>query len=68
MDWPHQRRASVYGSAAALRSDFVPAVSPPALHFSRSPTTDRSQIIRIRGQNDEFVNRLSANMDFPITD
>ena len=29
-------------SAAALRSDSVPAVSPSALHFSRSPTADRS--------------------------
>ena len=42
MDWPHQRQASVCGSAAALRSGFVPAVSPPALHFPRSPTADRS--------------------------
>ena len=29
--------------AAALRSDSVPAVTPSALHFSRSPTADRSQ-------------------------
>ena len=29
-------------SAAALRSAFVPAVSPSPLHFSRSPTADRS--------------------------
>jgi hypothetical protein len=32
--WPQQRRASVCGSAAALRSVFVPAVSPPALHHA----------------------------------
>ena len=36
------RAASVCGSAAALRSGSVPAVSPPALHFFRSPTADRS--------------------------
>jgi hypothetical protein len=29
--------------AAALRSDSVPAVTPSALHFFRSPTPDRSQ-------------------------
>jgi len=40
--WPQQRRPSVCGSAAALRSVSVPAVSPPALHFFRSPTADRS--------------------------
>jgi hypothetical protein len=28
------------GSATAFRFDFVPAVSPSALHFSRSPTAD----------------------------
>lgn len=54
---PHQRRASVCGSAAALRSGFVPAVSPPALHFSRSPTADRSQLVRIREQGAEFANQ-----------
>jgi len=42
IDWPQQRRASVCGSAAALRSGYVPAVSPPALHFPRSPPADRS--------------------------
>jgi hypothetical protein len=31
-------------SAAALRSGFVPAVSPPALHFPRSPPADRSLV------------------------
>jgi len=42
--WPHQRRASVHGSAAALRSGFVPAVSPPALHFfRRRPPTEAIQ-------------------------
>ena len=40
---PQKRRASVCGSAAALRSDSVPAVSPSALLFFRSPTADRSQ-------------------------
>jgi hypothetical protein len=40
---PQPRRASVCGSAAALRSGSVPAVTPPALHFSRSPTADRSR-------------------------
>ena len=44
MDWPHQQRASVCGSAAALRSAFVPAVSPSPLHFLRSPTADRSLV------------------------
>jgi hypothetical protein len=42
MDLPQQRRASVCGSAAALRSDSVPAVSPSPLHCFRSPTADRS--------------------------
>ena len=45
--WPQQRRASVCGSAAALRSGFVPAVSPSALHFFRSPTADRSRLRKI---------------------
>ena len=35
-------QASVSGSAAALRSGSVPAVTPSALHFFRSPTADRS--------------------------
>jgi hypothetical protein len=47
MYWPIQRQASVCGSAAALRSGIVPAVSPPVLHFLRSPTADRSLIIKI---------------------
>jgi hypothetical protein len=34
--------ASVCGSAAALRSGSVPAVSLPALHCFRAPTADRS--------------------------
>jgi hypothetical protein len=34
--------ASVCGSAAALRYGCVPAVTPPALHFLRSPTADRA--------------------------
>ena len=42
--WPHQRLASVCGSAAALHSGSVPAVSSPALHFPRSPTADRSHV------------------------
>ena len=42
--WPHQRLASVCGSAAALHSGSVPAVSSPALHFPRSPTADRSRV------------------------
>jgi len=42
--WPQERRPSVCGSAAALRSDSVPAVSPSALHFFRLPTADRSKI------------------------
>jgi len=33
---------SVCGSAAAFRFGFVPAVSPPPLHFPRSLTADRS--------------------------
>ncbi|MGA3142771.1 MAG: hypothetical protein ABSF10_06975, partial [Verrucomicrobiota bacterium] len=40
---------SVCGSATALRSGSVPAVSPPALHFFRSPTADRS-LIKIEEQ------------------
>jgi hypothetical protein len=44
LNWPHQRRASVCGSAAALRSGSVPAVTPPALHCFRSPTADRSLV------------------------
>ena len=43
--WPQQRQASVCGSAAALRSGCVPAVSPSVLHFSRSPTADRSRLL-----------------------
>ena len=49
MNWPQQRRASVCGSAAALRYGSVPAVSLPVLHCFRSPTADRSLI----GQMDE---------------
>ena len=45
MDLPQQRRASVCGSAAALRSDSVPAVSPSMLHCFRSPTADRSRLL-----------------------
>jgi len=50
---------SVCGSAAgvALRLRFTMRFSPPPLHFSRSPTADRSQIIRIRGQGAEFANQ-----------
>jgi len=44
MDWPQQRQSSVCVSAAALRFGSVPAVSPPALHFLRSPTADRSLV------------------------
>jgi len=42
--WPHQRRASVCGSAAALRSgcDSLNAALRSPLHFPRSPTADRS--------------------------
>ena len=44
-NWPQQRRASVCGSAAALRSGCVPldASLRPPLHLPRSPTADRSQ-------------------------
>ena len=45
---PHERRASVCGSAAALRSGFVPAVTTPALHFFCSPTAGRSTKDRTR--------------------
>lgn len=41
--WPHQRRASVCGSTAALCSDSVPSVSLSPLLCSRSPTADRSR-------------------------
>jgi hypothetical protein len=60
MDWPQVRRASVCGSAAALRSGSVPAVSPPALHSFRSPTADRSQ-----NSYDEnyFRNQFTAGID-----
>jgi hypothetical protein len=42
---PQESRASVCGSAAALRSDCVSlgASLRPPLHFPRSPTADRSQ-------------------------
>jgi len=49
--WSHQQRASVCGSAAALRSGSVPAVSPPVLHFFRSPTADRSLVKIGKRQN-----------------
>jgi hypothetical protein len=49
-----QRRASVCGSAAALRSDSVPAVSPSPLHCFRSPTADRSLIKEICHQPKNF--------------
>ena len=43
----------------ALRSgcDSLNASLRPPLHFPRSPTADRSQIIRIRGQGAEFANQ-----------
>ena len=46
MEWPHQRLASVCGSAAALRSGFVSlnASLRSPLHFPRSPTADRSLV------------------------
>jgi len=42
-----------------LRSGCVPldASLRSPLHFPRSPTTDRSQKIRIRGQGAEFANQ-----------
>jgi len=42
-----------------LRSgcDALNASLRPPLHFPRSPTADRSQKIRIRGQDDEFANQ-----------
>jgi hypothetical protein len=46
-NWPNNRLASVCGSAAgvALRLRFTMRFSPPPLHFSRSPTADRSRIV-----------------------
>ena len=65
-----QRRASVCGSAAALRSgcDALNASLHPPLHIPRSPTADRSRKIRIRGK---VMNAPISNWpvsDFPITD
>ena len=47
-DWPQQRRASVCGSAAALRSgcDSLNAALRSPLHFPRSPAADRSRVKR----------------------
>ena len=52
------------GATLRLRS----CVSPSALHFSRSPTTDRSQEIRTRGNvmNSPYSNWPIS--DFSITD
>ena len=46
---PQERRASVCGSAAALRSGCISLFAPlrPPLHFPRSPTTDRSRVSAI---------------------
>jgi len=60
--WPHQRQASVCGSAAALRSCSVPAVSPSPLHLTRS-TADRS-LVNLRtgsGTNHAFGLRMRSN-------
>ena len=56
MDWPHQRRASVCGSAAALLSGFVSlnASLRSPLHFPRSPPADRS-LIKIEEQQSHAV-------------
>lgn len=53
-----ERRASVCGSTAALRSDCVPFVSPSPLHCFRSPTADRSQIAD--GNNFFYLRYLTA--------
>jgi len=37
--------------------DALNAPLRPPLHFPRSPTTDRSQTVRNRGQGDEFANQ-----------
>ena len=52
--WPQMRRASVCGSALALRSGSAPAVAPPVLHFSPLPTAHRS-VIRIISSWDDFI-------------
>jgi hypothetical protein len=52
-DKTHWRWASVVGSAAALRSGSVPVVSPPPLHFPRTPTTDRSNKIQAIHSKDD---------------
>jgi hypothetical protein len=67
---PQERRASVCGRRrdVSLRLRFAKRSSPLSAHFPRSPTTDRSQTVRIRGQ---VMNSPISDWpisDFPITD
>ena len=63
--WPQQRQPSVCGSAAALRSDSVPAVSPSPLHCFRSPTADRSLIKEICHQPKNFFELQAVGGTWP---
>ncbi len=57
LHWPQQRRASVCGAAAgvALRLRFTTRFSPPPLHFSRSPSADRSLVKLNKTDYDHLV-------------
>jgi hypothetical protein len=56
------------GGALRSGSDSLNAALRPPLHLPRSPTSDRSQTIRINRPGDGFVNQRLANSDFPIPD
>ena len=67
--WQNAARAAGFrlrlgGGTLRFGYDSLGASLRPPLHFSRSPTADRSQIIVIHGATGEFVNQPLASFRF----